>query len=204
MPGHCNQLWDTGAAMPISRRAFLATGAGALAVLVVGGAAGGAIGALRDAQPEPAVPPVAPEALSRGVQREQELLQAYATAVAAHPELADRFAPIVADHAAHLDVLGREWARITEATAVPGAQPSPTPSPTPTASGSEPAGSAAPPAPGTAQDAVAALRGQEQAAAGAASADCLASAGEDESARQLAVLLGSISACETVHIGWLS
>ncbi len=64
--------------------------------------------------PPPQLPPavkdpqaVSDEALRReAVAREQELVQAYAAALHAHPKLTALLAPLLGDHAAHLAALG--------------------------------------------------------------------------------------------------
>jgi hypothetical protein len=178
--------------MPIlTRRRFLAA-AGVGAALVAGAGGGALLGQRRDVQPAPFVPPAAPSQLTAAVSREQSLVAAHTAAITAHPELQARLAPILADHTAHLDVVARELARLTQATTVPTTIPT-----------------AAAPAETTAQ-AIAALSAAESAAAAAAGASCLAvlttPAGTAAGSLtvDLAVVLGTICAAETVHVAMLA
>jgi len=110
------------------------------------------------------------------IAREQTLVDSLTTAIAANAGLDARLRPALDDHAAHLTAL----------RALPGA-----PVPSPASAASSPA--APSPAPS-----ITALAAAETAAAQTAAG---------ESARQngsAAVLLASISACESTHAQWLS
>jgi hypothetical protein len=171
-------------------------GAGVLTLAVAGGVAGGllrprspsATGRDRDASPTRSGAAAHPEPapwLLAAVQREQALIGSLRTAGSAQPSLVPRLRPALDDHTAHLAAL----------LSLPGA-PVPTPADATPATSLPPSagapGSAAPLVP------LSTLAAAETAAAQAAAT---------QSAEQMgtsAVLLASISACESTHAQWLS
>lgn len=177
-----------------SRRRFLGIAVSAAAgagVIAVGGSAGVVLGRRRDVRPDPVAAPTAPAALSTAIDREQRLLQGH-LAAGAISGVAERTAEIVADHTEHLRVLVVELARITGsptvASDVASRSSSQSPSPAQSSHPSLPLG-----------DQLAALADAESAAAAEGAAQCLAGLRADVTLAQLHVLLGSISASESVH-----
>jgi hypothetical protein len=163
----------------ISRRTVLST-----AVLVVAAGAGAAAGLERPLKSSPKVaPPQPPAWLVGAIGREQALMSALSSTIAADPGLNARLRPALDDHSAHLAAL----------RSLPGA-PVPDGRSGQRASSESPAASADPVAPSS----VAGLAAAETAAATAAAG---ASAAQSGSA---AALLASISACEATHAAWLS
>ena len=155
-----------------SRRWFLAGGVAA----VVGAGAGVGVGFL---QPESAPKPnPAPAELTDALAAERELLTLAAVALGRDPSLRADVAALRSDHTAHLRALQ---------SAIASYDTSPTPSST-TASSTTPTPSSAPTSPVRAQ-----LRAAERAAATAAAARAERLTGST------AVLLASISACESTH-----
>jgi hypothetical protein len=112
------------------------------------------------------------------------LSRRYAATIAAHPRTRGRLAPLAAEHEAHVAALVALQPRATT---------SPTSPSTPSTSPNTPSGSAAP----AVADSPAAARRELAAAENAAAARRDKQAGRAGS--ELARLLASIAACETVH-----
>jgi hypothetical protein len=157
-----------------------------------------------------AAPTRADLAVKRAAAGEQALLLAYDAAAGQHPELADRLAPLRADHAAHLVAL-TPGAPAASASQPPSLSPSVTPGlaePTsPVGSGPPPLGSP-PGSAGTsttnagsaASDLLVVLAGLaslERQAAAARLDDLAATSGS------LAMVLASIGGCEAAHAALL-
>jgi hypothetical protein len=155
-----------------------------------------------------AAPTRADLAVKRAAAGEQALLLAYDAAAGQHPELADRLAPLRADHAAHLVAL-------TPGASTASASPPPSPSVTPgLAEPTSPVGSGPPPlgsppasagtsttnAGSAASDLLVVLAGLaslERQAAAARLDDLAATSGS------LAMVLASIGGCEAAHAALL-
>jgi hypothetical protein len=143
-----------------------------------------ASGATRQPRPSLTRDPDLP-VLRAAADAEERLLQTYAAVVARHSGLAERLAPFVRRHEAHLTAL--------RAAASPDAAPA------------EPAGTARPStksvaaAPSTPDAALAALIDAEQGAAADRNTDLRSSRGGEH-----ARLLASIAACEAIHAGQLA
>jgi hypothetical protein len=141
-----------------------------------------------------ATPTKADLAVKRAAAAEQALLLAYDAATGEHPELADRLAPLRADHAAHLVAL-TPGAPTASASA-----PAPAPaSPPPPAVGSAAVGSA-PVGAASASDPLVVLAGLaslERQAAAARLDDLAVTSGS------LAMVLASIGGCEAAHAALL-
>jgi hypothetical protein len=110
------------------------------------------------------------------VEAKRKLLEAYDATARRHPGLRKLLAPLHADHAAHLDVLGAH-------------APGPTTAATPA-----PSASSAPTVPVSARAALRALAGLESAAAAQRVRDSVAA-----DSPELARLLAAIGGCEAVH-----
>ena len=171
----------------LSRRTVLATGG---AAVLVGGAAGTAVGVLRHL-PADSAPP-APAALVSALAAEEELLAAARSVLSATagatPAARSALATIAQDHLAHQTALqaalaGYRPSGSSSATVVPGSPVPPSPSAT------RPAGPVTSPA---------GLSAAEQRAASAGAARAAELSGRD------ATLLASIAACEATHAIWLS
>ena len=175
-----------------SRRRFLGgavSAAAAVGAVALGGGAGALLGRRRDVEPDPVAPPAVPAALAAAIAREQGLLRVHLSAGSV-PGIPERTASIVADHTEHLRVLAVEAARITGSGAVDSAVPSP--------SASAPVA-----APASLADQLASLAALESAAAADGAAQCLAGLTAGAALADLHVLLGCISASESVHAAML-
>ncbi len=149
----------------------------------------------------PAAPTKAELAVKRAAAAEQALLLAYDTAVGQHPELADRLAPVRADHAAHLVALtpGAPTASAS-ASASPSVSPGLAEPTSPGSSGPPPVGSSTN-ASSAASDQLVVLAGLvslERQAAAARLDDLAATSGS------LAMVLASIGGCEAAHAALLA
>jgi hypothetical protein len=146
------------------------------AVVLASGAAGVAIGLRPTARPGPQLP-LRPPLLQAALDRERALISGLDQAAGADPALGRLLAPLRADHLAHAQAIEASLTGYAAAT------PSRTVT---TSAGPEQAPT------------LAALRAAERAAGQAASTDSAALTGE------LAVLLGSIAACEAAHVELLA
>jgi hypothetical protein len=153
-----------------TRRGVLRAGAATAAAAALGAALTGC-----DLSGGPETPP-APDPLAPLLAGALELVNRYDSAMAAHPELAARLAPVRANHLEHATALAR-------LTGAPSPLASGTPSPAPTPTGR----------PVDAKRTLAALRAAEQTAQRAAVQACLAA----PAAR--AALVGSIAAARATH-----
>ncbi|MCX4781389.1 hypothetical protein [Streptomyces sp. NBC_01264] len=161
-----------------SRRGLLAGAAGIAGAVLLSGCS--------DDGPPAADPEVPLERRMRetAVRESERLLERYDATAAAHPDLAQRLAPLRASVAAHTAALADEGA------------PSASRSPSPVPSGAE---AAAPPAPGAAPvpaapaDALTALADAERSLAEARTLTLAGAPGE------LARMLASVAACGHVH-----
>ena len=151
-----------------------------------------------------AAPTKADLAVKRAATAERTLLLAYDTAASQHPELADRLAPLRADHAAHLVAL-TPGAPTASASPQPSISPSVTPGRTEPASrrpgpGRRRSGSSTSNAGSAASDLLVVLAGLaslERQAAAARLDDLAATSGS------LAMVLASIGGCEAAHAALL-
>lgn len=158
---------------------------------VIGGlSALGLSGCTSDAGPQPPARPhpdvVRAEA---AVVRERRLLAAYDLALGRAPDLAERLAPVRAEHVEHLAALG--VTDLATPTAQPAPDPTDDPTPEPTASASSPAGP--PPLPDDVGALLPALADLERAAAAQHAAVAV------HCGRGLAVVLACAAASEATH-----
>jgi len=138
-----------------------------------------------DAPPPPAEVVDPDDALREdAVAREESLLTAYDTTLAAFPELAEQLLPVRTEHAEHLLALIGPPPSASPAASTPPASTPPDSTP--------PAAPAVPP-PATAALALTLLADAERTAAGAHAAACL------EASRTLASLLAALAASEHSH-----
>ncbi len=158
----------------LSRRGFLGVAVRSGALAAAAGTAAGC-GLVRHG---PAYPPAAPDPLEQLVAAKRDVIGRYVATLARHPDLGGRLGPLRDAHQAHLRALLAVIDPRRRATpeSVGGATPS---------SRSVPAGE---------QEAMAALRAAETAAAARSRAACLAAEGTR------AALLGSVHACERSHL----
>ena len=166
-----------------TRRSVLA---GALAAGAAAALSGCTTGADRPAGPRPPDPDVV--LADQAAARERALLAAYDEATARAPELADRLAPLRAEHADHLAALGVPTAAATPPASGPTAGPAPEPEPA----------VAAPALPADPAGLLAALADLERRAAVDAGGTAV------RSGRGLAVVLASIAASEASHVAALA
>jgi hypothetical protein len=171
--------------MPMMTRRHLLSVAG----ILLAGAAGAGVALVRPLD-DPAKPvvPQPPTGLTDAIARSQALVGAYADAAVRVPALAPRLTVIAADHRAHLTTLQAELARYPQTAS----------STSKSTSTSTSSASPTPVGPTDAAATLVALRALETSAATANAQACLAGAGA------LAVLFGSISACENAHLDLLA